>query len=205
MVGRYWRANLIPYLVAFSTLGCAAAFAESPTAEVKATVDQVVKIVTDPRYSRETRKEERRQLLREAIVRHLDFQEMARRSLGPEWNRRSPEEQREFIKLFSDFLEMTYVRKIESYSDEKFVYTGESIEEPYAEVDSKILASNGDKITISYMLHRVNNEWKAYDLIIDDVSLVNNYRAQFNRVIAKSSFEELLSRIRQKLNELAEK
>jgi phospholipid transport system substrate-binding protein len=140
---------------------------------------------------------EKRKLLRDAIFPRFDFQEMAKRSLGAEWRSRSFQDQTEFVKLFADFLEKTYVGKIASYSN----YTGESIDEPYAEVHSKLLTAKGEEIKINYMLHQVKSEWKVYDLVVGDVSLVKNYSSQFSRVISKSSYEELVRRITQKLEE----
>jgi phospholipid transport system substrate-binding protein len=174
------------------------AFAESPIVEIKSTVDQVIQILTDPQLQGEARKQERRKRLREAIFVRFDFQEMAQRSLGAHWHRRTPEEQTEFIKLFSDLLEQTYVDKIESYSNEKFIYTNERIDGPYADVNSKMRTSKGEEFTINYKLHRVGENWRVYDLVIENISLINNYRSQFNRIITSFSFNELVSRIKAK-------
>jgi phospholipid transport system substrate-binding protein len=195
--------TLILGLLAFSSVGASGAVVDSPIAEVKATVDRVINILKDSRYQGEAQREKRRGLLRETIFPRFDFQEMAKRSLGPEWNRRTPAEQREFVDLFTDYVEKTYVGRIESYTNEKFIYTGQSIDEPYAEVDSKLETSKGEEITVDYLLHRVAGDWKVYDLIIDDVSIVNNYRSQFNRVISESSYAALVRRIKQKVDEMA--
>ena len=125
---------------------------------------------------------------------------MAKRSLGAYWRHRTPEEQREFVKIFTDLLEQAYLGRIEAYSNDQFIYTRERIDEPYAEVGSKIVTSKGEEFTIDYRLHLVENEWKIYDVVVEDISLVNNYRAQFNRVINNSSYEELVSRMKQKLS-----
>src|SRR5262245_24453928 len=128
------------------------AFAGSPTAQIKATVDQVVQILTDAQLQGESKKQERRKRLREAIFIRFDFHEMAQRSLGAHWQRRTPEEQTEFIKIFSDLLEQTYVDKIESYNNEKFIYTNERTDGRYAEVGSKMRTSKGEEFTITYKL-----------------------------------------------------
>ena len=151
------------------------AYAESPIVEIRSTVDQTVQILTDPQLRGESRKQERRKRLRDAIFVRFDFQEMAQRSLGAHWQRRTPEEQREFIKVFSDLLEQTYVDKIESYNNEKFIYAHERIDGHYAEVSSKMRTSKGEEFTINYKLHRVGEDWKVYDLVIENVSLINNY------------------------------
>ena len=143
---------------------------------------------------------EKRKLVRDAIFPRFDFQEIAEHSLGAEWHRRSSKEQTEFVKLFADFLEKAFVRRIAS-NREKFIYT-ERVDEPYAEVDSKLLTPKGEEIKIKYLLRRLQSEWKVYDIVVEDVSLVGNYRSQFSRVISKFSYEELVRRIKQKLEAL---
>ena len=117
---------------------------------------------------------------------------MAQRSLGAHWQRRTPEEQTEFIKVFSDLLEQTYVDKIESYNNEKFIYMNERIDGRYAEVGSKMRTAKGEEFTINYKLHRVGEDWRVYDLVIENVSLMNNYRSQFNRILTSSTYDELV-------------
>ena len=125
---------------------------------------------------------------------------MAQRSLGAHWQRRTPEEQAEFIKVFSDLLEQTYVDKIESYNNEKFIYMNERIDGRYAEVGSKIQTSKGEEFSINYKLHRVGADWRVYDLVVENVSLVNNYRSQFNRILTSSTYDELISKIKAKVS-----
>jgi phospholipid transport system substrate-binding protein len=176
------------------------AFANGPTIQIKSTVDQVIQTLTNPQLQGEGKKQERRKRLREVIFVRFDFHEMAQRSLGAHWQRRTPEEQTEFIKVFSDLLERDYVDRIESYNNEKFIYLNERIDGPYAEVGSKIQTSKGEEFTINYKLHRVGEDWRVYDLVIESVSLMNNYRSQFNRILSGSGFSELVSRIKAKLS-----
>jgi phospholipid transport system substrate-binding protein len=180
------------------------ALADSPTVQIKSTVDRVIQILTNPQLQGEGRKQERRKRLREVIFARFDFQEMAQRSLGAHWQRRTPEEQTEFIKVFSDLLEQTYVDKIESYNNEKFIYANERIDGPYAEVSSKMRTSKGEEFTINYKLHRVGEDWRVYDLVIENISLINNYRSQFNRILTSSTYDELVSRIKTKLSDKRE-
>jgi len=177
------------------------AYAESPIVEIRSTVDQTVQILTDPQLRGESKKQERRKRLRDAIFVRFDFQEMAQRSLGAHWQRRTPEEQTEFVKVFSDLLEQTYVDKIESYNNEKFIYTNERIDGHYADVNSKMRTSEGEEFTINYKLHRVGENWRVYDLVIENVSLINNYRSQFNRILTGSTYDELISKIKAKLSD----
>jgi phospholipid transport system substrate-binding protein len=195
----YLARNLISSLLALSLLCASNATAGAPTDEVRYTVDRVIEILTDPRYKGEANKEERRKLLRETISPRFDFEEMARRALGAEWSRRTAEEQSEFIKIFTEFVAETAVINIEFYDGERFVYSAEKIDDPYAEVNGKIFSKENDETKINYLLHRVDEEWKAYDLVIDGISFVGNFRSQFNRLVRQSSYEGLVQRIREKL------
>jgi phospholipid transport system substrate-binding protein len=167
--------------------------ADSPTEQLRATVDKVLTIVKNPR-----RKSDLRSELAEAIYPRFDFAEMAKRSLGPHWARRTPEEQQEFVKIFAGLLGRSYADNIESYSSQNVLYTREVEDKDYAEVDTRIVADKRADVSINYKLHSVNKEWKVYDLVIEDISLVNNYRSQFDRVIAKTSFADLVRIMKEK-------
>jgi phospholipid transport system substrate-binding protein len=174
------------------------ALAGVPTDQIKGTVDKAVSVLKDPRLKPAAKLKERRDQLKQILFARFDFTEMARRALGSNWRRRTPQEQDEFVRLFTDVLERAYADIIESYSDEKIVYLNERIEGGYADVASKILTSKGEEYSINYKAHLVSNEWKVYDVVAENISLVNNYRSQFNRVINNSSYEELLRRLRDK-------
>ena len=125
---------------------------------------------------------------------------MAKRSLGSEWRHRSPEEQKEFVKLFTDLLERAYLDKIEFYNGENFQYLKEREDDTnYAQVDTKLVDKQGQEFAINYRLYNMKGDWKVYDVVIENVSIVNNYRSQFTRVLATSSFEELVNRMKGKL------
>lgn len=170
-----------------------------PTDQVRSTIDEVLKILNNPNLSSQAAKEERRSRLRQVIYPRFDFAEMARRSLGPTWRRISPAEQQEFLRLFTELLAESYVNNIESYNGEKILYGRETQEQEYAEVNTKLITKRGEEIPVDYKLHKVDGDWKVYDVVIENISLVNNYRAQFARLLTKSSFAELLDRIREKL------
>ena len=189
------------FLLAFLLLFTSRVFADGPTTLIKSAVDQVIGVLKDPGLRGEAKKKERRSLLRQIILPDFDFTEMAKRSLGSHWGQHTPEEQGEFVRLFTDLLEKAYLGRIETYNNEKFVYTREKIEQNYAEVYSEVTTGKGEKFRIDYRLHRLGNDWKIYDVIVEDISLVNNYRSQFNRIITGSSYEELVSRMKQKLLE----
>ena len=169
-----------------------------PGDQVRQTTDKLLAILKDPQLKGESKKNERRDKLKELIYQRFDFTEMARRSLGSEWRRRSPEEQKEFVKLFTGLLERTYLDNIESYNGEKFQYLKEQEDNNHAQVDTKIIDNKGQEVSVNYRLHKVNGDWKVYDVVIAEISLVNNYRSQFNRVLATSSYEELVNRMKGK-------
>jgi phospholipid transport system substrate-binding protein len=172
--------------------------AGAPTEQVRATVDKVLTIVRNPNLKPEAQKEDLQARLVEVIYPRFDFTEMAKRSLGPHWGRRTAEEQREFVKIFAALLGRTYTDRIESYTSQTVLYTREIEDKEYAEVDTKIITDKREEVSINYKLHSVDNEWKVYDLVIEDISVVNNYRSQFDRVIARSSFEELVRVMKEK-------
>ena len=192
-------ARLVGWLVVIVCLVPATLHAGLPTDQVRVTVDQVLEILNNPTLKSRSAKEERRSRLRQVIDPRFDFAEMARRSLGSTWQRISPGEQQEFLKLFTQLLEDAYVSNIESYSGEKILYGREIQEQEFAEVDTKIVTKQGETFAINYKLHERNGDWKVYDVMIENVSIVNNYRSQFSRLLARSSFAELLDRIRDKL------
>ena len=171
-----------------------------PTDQVRATVNRVLMILKDPALNSAGAKEARRAELSKAILPRFDFEEMAKRSLGAEWRRRTPAEQKEFVRLFTALLKDSYVDSIESYRGEKVVYRGESQDGDYADVGTKMIDKLGQEFAIDYRLNLEGNEWKVYDVIIENISIVNNYRSQFQRILSRSSFAELLRRLSDKVD-----
>jgi phospholipid transport system substrate-binding protein len=177
------------------------ALAGDPTEIVKSTVDQVINILSNPAYKAPSQKSRRRALVKQVVSQHFDFEEMARRSLGAPWRNLSGSQRAEFVRLFSDLLESSYADKIERYTDEKVVYVGEHQDDDYAEVRSLVMRAN-DRIPLDYRLFLTSGGWKIYDVSIEGVSLVSNYRSQFSRIIHESSYGELVRRLRTKVSEL---
>ncbi|OGL31893.1 MAG: organic solvent tolerance ABC transporter substrate-binding protein, partial [Candidatus Rokubacteria bacterium RIFCSPLOWO2_12_FULL_69_21] len=128
----------------------------------------------------------------------FDFQEMARRSLARHWTDRTAEQRDEFVRLFADLLERVYFGKLENYSAERMVYVGETVDGDYATVRSKVLTGRKGELPIEYRLHLVGSRWAVYDVLIDGMSFVGTYRAQFNRVIQTSSYDDLVQKLRTK-------
>ncbi len=174
------------------------AMAGVPMDQLRGTVDRVLTILQDPRLRSADKREERRQQLAKVISARFDFDEMARRSLGAEWRRLTPGQRKEFVELFAELLRDTYVANIESYKGEKVIYTRETQEEQYAVVQTILRSPEGTEYSLDYRLHLIDKEWKVYDVVIENVSIVNNYRSQFARVINKSSYEGLIRALKEK-------
>jgi phospholipid transport system substrate-binding protein len=166
--------------------------------QVRATVENVVAILQDQRLKPEARQNQRQARLRQVIESNFDVEGMAKRALGSNWQGRSREQQDIFVNLFMNLLAATYLDNIEPYAGEKFLYLKETQEAGFSEVTTKVVDKKGEELAINYKLHPRNGNWKIYDLVIKNVSLVNNYRLQFNRILATTSFAELLERLQQK-------
>ncbi len=173
--------------------------AATPMDEVRATGDQVLAILNDPKLAAPAANKEQRDRLREVIYPRFDFEDMSRRSLGPTWRTISPAEQKEFVQLFTKLLEQAYLNNIQNYHGEKVVYDGSTEDQNYARVNTKLVPKDGDSIEVDYSLHKVGADWKVYDVEIANVSIVNNYRAQLSRLLSRDSFAEVLARIREKV------
>ncbi len=172
--------------------------AGDPTEQVRGTVDKVLTIVRSSRPTSKAQTEAQRAQLVEVIYPRFDFTEMAKRSLARHWAGRTPEEQREFVKLFAALMGRSYADNIESSANPSVRYTRESEDRNYAQVDTEIVTDKRPPVSINYKLHSVDKEWKIYDLVIEDISVVNNYRSQFDRVIERSSFAELVRSMKEK-------
>jgi phospholipid transport system substrate-binding protein len=168
------------------------AAAASPAEEMRASIDKVLATLKDARLQKNP--EKRREAIKEIIGERFDFSEMARRSLGPEWQRRTPEEQREFVSLFIDLLERAYISAIEDVHSVRDLR--EKIDGNYAEVNTKVVDRKGVEFSVDYRLHNIRGDWKVYDVLVENVSLVNNYRDQFNRILTRYSYEELIRRMK---------
>ncbi len=175
------------------------AMAGEPTEQIKETTDKIISILTDPDLKDSTKSEEKRKLIRQAVDERFDWEELARRSLARHWSKRTDEEKREFISLFSDLLEKTYMDKVDSYSGQTVLYMGEAVDGNYGVVNIKIVTERDTEIPAEYKVKKKENGWFIYDISVNGVSLVNNYRTQFNSIILKSSYEDLVDRLKAKV------
>jgi phospholipid transport system substrate-binding protein len=176
---------------------CTLANAGEPTEAIRSAVNQGVEILKNAKLDSQTQRAQVIDQLRQIVFPLFDFNEMAMRSLGANWRRLNPQQRKEFVSTFTALLEKTYADQIDLYNGQQVVYTGERIDGDYAQVDSRIIDKNGQTYSVAYRLHKVDGKWRIYDVVAENISLVNNYRSQFNRVIARSSFEELLKIMKQ--------
>ena len=195
-----WLA--LPILVITLALGGPAFAQASPTDTVKKTVDEVVRIVADKEMKKPQNEKKRRQELKKAIGAVFDYGEMAQRSMARHWRDRSAAEKKEFVSLFETLLENSYADKIESYNQEKIVYLNERIDGEYAEVKSKVVTAKRDEYSLDYRLMNKGGKWLAYDVVIEGVSLVSNYRGQFNKIITNDGYPALVKKLKAKSEEI---
>ena len=170
------------------------------TDDVKKSVDELFRIVADKNLQQHDQK--RRQVLKQVINTIFDYSEMAKQTLGRHWNPRSPTERSQFTDLFASLLDNSYISKIESYNNEKILYVKETIDGKYAEVKSKVITEKRDEYTLDYRLLNENGKWMVYDIVIEGVSMVSNYRTQFSRIINTSGYSELVKKLQTKSTEL---
>ena len=200
----WWRRALLPLaLLLAGLLAPAPVAAGAPSDQLKAQIDRVLKLLDDPELKKETRAKDRRTAVRKVANEIFDFNETARRSLGRHWQSRTPAERDEFVQLFSDLLERSYISRVELYGGEKIQFAGDSIEGDQAKVQTRLVTKGGSEIPIEYRMHRKGDRWLVYDVIIEGVSLVSNYRTQFNKIIQTSSYQELVRKMKTKQEELA--
>jgi phospholipid transport system substrate-binding protein len=190
-----WRRIVIMMAGVFLLFTAGTALAQAnPQQELKQAIDEGLEILKQSGLNDDQRVAK----LRTVVYPLFDFPEMAKRSLGSHWRKRTPEQQREFTELFTNLLEKTYAKNIASYDGQQVVYTGEKLDGKYAQVDTKIVDKNGREFEVDYRMFNRDNRWRIYDVVIENISLVNNYRAQFNRVITRNSYDQLVDRMRGK-------
>ncbi|BEH11185.1 MULTISPECIES: MlaC/ttg2D family ABC transporter substrate-binding protein [Geobacter] len=194
---------LLPILFVTLAVSGTALAQPSPTETVKKTVDDVIKIVSDKELKKPQNEKRRRQEIKRAIGAVFDSAEMAQRAMARHWRDRNAAEKKELVELFENLLENSYAGKIESYNQEKVVYLKEAIDGDYAEVRSKIVTARRDEYSLDYRLMLKGGKWVAYDIVIEGVSLVSNYRTQFNKIITNQGYAELVKKLRSKNQEIS--
>jgi phospholipid transport system substrate-binding protein len=167
------------------------AWAGAPTDQVRSYTDRVLKVLEDPALTQPQRREAVRSLAAEAF----DTTETAQRALGVHWQQRTPAEREQFVKLFANLLEQTYVSRIDEYGGEHLEYVGEQVDGDKATVRARIVTSKGTEVAVESRVIQKGDRWLIYDILIENLSLISNYRSQFDRVIRTSSYGELVKRL----------
>src|SRR5207249_3491295 len=181
-------------------LAGAPAWAGVPTDQLKASIDQVIKLLDDPALKAE---ETRRPAIRQVADTIFDFSEAAKRSLGRHWQNLSESDRKEFTSLFADLLERSYVGKIEQYSGEPITYSGDTIDGDTATVKTKFVTKKGTEVPVDYRMLRRGDRWLVYDVSVEGLSLISNYRGQFNKIIETSSYQDLVKRMKARSDEFS--
>ena len=169
------------------------AWAGAPTEEVRQYTDQVVKILENPQL----RSADKRAAVRKVAIEIFDVNETAKRALGTHWQTRSGAERDEFVNLFADLLERTYISKIDLFGGERLRYTTESVDGDFAVVRAKVVTSKGTEVPVEARMLKRGDHWQIYDIAIQNISLIANYRTQFDRIIRTSSYQDLVRRLRE--------
>jgi len=182
-------------------VGVAPMAAGTATAAIKNTIKQMFVILNDEELKAPGRAEERRQQLEKVIGNRIAYDEMARRSLGPQWAQLNEEERQEFVRLYAQLLRDTYSSRFDRYSDEKVEFLQETLQGDYAEVRTRLTSSKFN-LDVDYRMLQRAGDWRVYDIDVDGISLVHSYREQFTKIIRTYSYEELVSKLRQKTGEI---
>ena len=199
MIGRLFRGLATVGLLVLSTVQ--GGWAATAQEQLKGAIERVVSTLDSPAMKGEGKAADRRAAVRLIANEIFDFGEIARRSLGRYWQPLSEAQRAEFVGLFGDLLERSYISKIELYGGEKIIYSGERMDGDLAIVSTKIITKNGTEVPIDYRLFRRGDNWKVYDVNIEGISLVSNYRTQFNKIIQSSGYNTLVDRMKAKQTE----
>jgi phospholipid transport system substrate-binding protein len=190
-------ARIVPAALA-GALVWAPAFADAgaPTEQLKASVEQIIKVLEDPALKVDSRAQERRAAIRKEAEGVFDFGETAKRALGRHWQGLSDKDRAEFTGLFTDLIERAYISKIERYSGERITYASEAVDGGLATVRTRFVTKQGTEVPIDYRMQQRGDQWLVYDVSVEGVSLVNNYRTQFEKIIQTSSYAELVRKMK---------
>ena len=176
-----------------------------PTALIKQVTEQVLQILDDPKLQGPEKRQERQQRMQQISHEVFDWEEMAKRALARHWRERTPQQQKEFVALFRDLVERSYMTRLEAAAGERqnILYTGEQVDGTRAVVKTRVVTRRNLEVPIDYRLNKADGRWQIYDVVIEGISLVNNYRSQFNRILASSSYDDLVQKMKSRQGEEA--
>lgn len=194
---RYHGRVILTLILLCGLSSASGAWASPPTDQLRDGVDRVIKILKDPALAGDKQVDQRRAAISKVAGDLFDFGEMAKRSLGQHWESRTPPQRVEFVRLFTDLIERSYLAKVDQHdAAARMTYRSETVDGDYAVVQTLIPLPHGDTMPLGYRMRQASGRWKVYDLSIDGISLVANYRAQFNRIIRTASYEDLVANLK---------
>ena len=173
--------------------------ASEATDQLRHSIDGIIKILKDPAFKAPAKKKARRDKIRVRIQERFSFEDMAKRALGKHWKKRSDAEKAEFVKVFGTLIENSYIGKLEAYTNEVVLYEEEINKKRVIEVRTKIITAKDTEIPINYRMLSRNGQWMVYDVIVEGVSLVRNYRTQFNQALRSDPFKDLIAQLEKKI------
>lgn len=195
MLNRLLKFLMMAVALSFTS---AALAASSPTDDVRTSVDAILVILQNG----ELDVQQKRADISKIITKRFDFRAMSQRTLATNWKKTSDEEKKQFTALFSQLIESSYVGKIEAYTNEKVEYPGEKVKGKKAVVETLILTSSAD-IPVNYKLYQKGDQWLVYDVIIEGISLISNYRSSYQEIMKDEGFDGLLNKMQAKIDELS--
>ena len=172
------------------------AWAGAPTDQLREGVDRVFKVLRDPELKGDANAARRWAAIAKLSEQIFDFGETAKRSLGQHWEARTAVERAEYVRLFTDLIQRSYISRVDRYGAEKMLFRGDTIDGDHAVVRTALILSDGSEMTLDYKMRHTSDRWQVYDINIEGVSLVSNYRSQFNKVIRSESYEALIARLK---------
>ncbi len=203
---KFIKAHAVVVFMLMVFLSSAAWAGPGPvTDSLKGTLDRMIEVLSDPSLKTPGKENERRDILHKLLRERFDEEAFAIRALGAHWRKRTKEEKQEFVKIFSDLLERTYLKRIDDYlakadsfSGKNILYLNETVKGRYVVVETKVITNKDTEIPIHYLFKNKQGNWVVCDIAIEGVSLVKNYRAQFKEILARSSFKELIAKLKSK-------
>jgi phospholipid transport system substrate-binding protein len=183
-------------MLLFGMASAPTAWAGAPTDQLREGIERIFKTLADPAMSGDEKATQRRTTVARMAGEIFDFGEMSKRTLGRHWDERTPAERQDFARLFTELIQRSYFSKIDEHGSEKTVFRSETMDGDNAVVRTKLLLAKGAEMPLDYSMHNVSGRWRVYDLSIDGISLLSNYRSQFNRIIRSSSYAELVTKMK---------
>jgi phospholipid transport system substrate-binding protein len=203
MIKRSRPAVVFVLMLSFTLSAAPAAWAGPPTDQLRAGIERIFKILADPDFRGDDKTGQRKTAVSKIAGELFDFSEMAKRTLGRHWEPRTPAERQDFARLFTELIQRSYFSKVDDHGSEKTIFRSETLEGGQAVVKTTLLLTRGVQMPLDYSMHNVGDHWRVYDLSIDGISLVANYRAQFNRIIRSSSYADLTTRMKSQQTEFS--